>query len=78
MRAARVRISAQLICDLLGLPEGSEILYAYQRDGIVILIIEHESMPEADTLPFAEPIYRTEPGIQAAVFQDWGILPIVP
>jgi hypothetical protein len=69
MGFARVRISGQLLCELLPLPVGSRVVESEHSEGSgqVVVIVAHPDLPEVkegvDGRPIiseAEPLFRTE------------------
>lgn len=71
---ARILLTPELVCELLHLPAGTEILGSGLHHREVEIFVSHPDLAEAqriegDPLPIARPRFRQQ---AAVVFMDWG------
>lgn len=78
MGMCKVRVSNQLLTQVLGLPAGTEVVYARTDElsmNSVILTVAHEDLPEVQdcgALPFRTPVVQENDGLPAWVPWDEG------
>lgn len=66
MKAARIEVSWELICELLGMPDGCELSAAYvSRTNTICLSLCHDSLPDTKLSEGQEP-----PFVEAVITRD--------
>lgn len=78
MAQAIIDVTSELLCDLLFLPDGTEILYAtlpeYPRT--LRFVIDSPAVPmvgKGHVLPHVAPVFRKEQVPSTVTMVDWGL-----
>lgn len=73
-RMARIHVSSELLCQVLGIPEDTTLVAATMditTNGNLCLLVEHEELkpiPEGDAVPLLAPVVEKVPD---GIVWDW-------